>query len=298
MDRHRPGLEIGPSHSPFAPKKDGYQVHILDHMSREQLVDKYREHKVDLAAIEDVDFVWQGESFVELTDLPKHYRWIIASHVIEHTPDLIGFLLECDSVLDDRGVVSLVIPDKRYCFDHYRPITSLAQVIDGHVSKRARHTPGTVAEYCLNVVSRADCLAWNAAADGPLKLMHTLEDAKKYMQIALAGDEYLDVHAWCFVPHSFRLLIHDLHSLGLIPFREVEFVEGEGFEFFMTLGRNGTGVGKSRQEMLEIIEAELAAGVRAPADGPAVPAPIPADSRLVRLARRLKRAVLRRFAGG
>lgn len=68
---------------------------------------------------------------------------------------------------------------------------------------------------------------------------------------------YLDIHAWCFVPHSFRLIIHDLYSLGLIPFQEVDFFSTDGCEFYMTLSRNGKGITKSRLEMLEIIDAEI-----------------------------------------
>lgn len=54
------GIEIGPSHNPVAPKKEGYQVHIIDHMNREQLINKYKDHHVNLKNIEEVDFVWQG----------------------------------------------------------------------------------------------------------------------------------------------------------------------------------------------------------------------------------------------
>ncbi|MEM6433939.1 MAG: methyltransferase domain-containing protein [Cyanobacteria bacterium P01_D01_bin.115] len=162
IDRSGRGIEIGPSHNPVAPKKDGYQVHIIDHMSREQLIEKYQAHGLDLSQIEAVDFVWQGESYAELTGKTDYYDWIIASHVIEHAPDLISFINSCDEVLKADGVLSLVIPDKRYCFDHYRPITGLAKIIDNHLQKSINHTPGTIAEYFLNVVSQSGQIAWNA----------------------------------------------------------------------------------------------------------------------------------------
>ena len=38
---------------------------------------------------------------------------------------------------------------------------------------------------------------------------------------AIETTEYIDHHAWCFVPHSFRLMLHDLHLLGLTELREV-----------------------------------------------------------------------------
>src|SRR6185312_6752143 len=121
------GVEIGPSHDPIAPKRDGFRVHVIDHGTREELLAKYAgHHGLQLDRIEEVDFVWKGQSYLELTGNAKHYDWIIASHLIEHTPDLIAFLADCDSILKDDGVLSLVIPDKRYCFDRFRPVTGLA----------------------------------------------------------------------------------------------------------------------------------------------------------------------------
>jgi len=68
---------------------------------------------------------------------------------------------------------------------------------------------------------------------------------------------YLDIHAWCFVPHSFRLLIEDLHSLKLISLREIEFQDTIGHEFFITLSKNGLGHNKSRVEVSLQVEIEL-----------------------------------------
>lgn len=257
INKNGHGIEIGPSHNPIAPKSDGYKVHIIDHMSREQLIAKYKDHHVNLKNIEEVDFVWRDENYSELTGKSKYYDWIIASHVIEHTPDLIGFLNDCDAILKDDGVISLVIPDKRYCFDHYRPITGISKIIDNHFQKNKIHTPGTVAEYFLNVVSKDGSIAWNSSITGKYNLVHSLNEALQGMNSVLNEKAYLDVHAWCFVPHSFRLIIHDLFCLGLILFQEVDFFPTEGCEFYITLGRNGREINQSRLEMLNIIESEI-----------------------------------------
>lgn len=257
IDAYGVGVEVGPSHNPVAPKREGFNVHIIDHLSREGLIEKYRAHSVNLQAIEEVDFVWKGESYSELTKKEKFYDWIIASHVIEHAPDLIGFLNDCDSILKDDGVVSLVIPDKRFCFDHYRPVSAISKIIDASFSKNTIHSPGTVAEYFLNVVSKSGVIAWDASTCGEFNFVHTLDDAVNGMKSVVNDRAYLDVHAWCFVPHSFRLLIHDLYSLGLIPFQEVGFFPTAGCEFYVTLGRKGQGVKKSRMEMLDVIESEV-----------------------------------------
>lgn len=251
------GIEIGPSHNPIAPKKDGYSVHIIDHASREELIAKYKDHHVTLKNIEEVDFVWKGQPYSELTGKSKYYDWIIASHVIEHTPDLIAFLNDCDTILKDDGVISLVVPDKRYCFDHYRPITGISKIIDSHLLKRKIHTPGTVAEYFLNVVSKAGNIAWDATATGEYNFVHSLEDAVRGMNSVINKNIYLDVHAWCFVPQSFRLIIHDLFCLELIPFQEIEFFTTEGCEFYITLGRKGKGISQTRLEILGALESEI-----------------------------------------
>src|SRR5690554_6470647 len=73
LDRDGRGLEIGPSHNPVAPKREGFRVEVVDHADRATLVGKYRGHGVDVDLIEDVDFVWSGESYAELTGQSSHY---------------------------------------------------------------------------------------------------------------------------------------------------------------------------------------------------------------------------------
>lgn len=258
IDISGPGIEIGPSHNPLAPRKDGCNVQIIDHAGQDELREKYRGHGVNLDNIEPVDFVWRGEPYAELTGKRKHYDWVIASHLIEHVPSLIDFFTDCDDILKDDGVLSLIIPDKRCCFDHFRPLTGLAQVVDSHLGKRTVHTPGTAVEYLLNIVSKADQIVWTQGSPGDYRFIHSQDEASRALRDAQSSSSYKDYHAWCFVPHSFRLLIHDLHMLGLIPFRELDFFPTEGSEFFMTLSRKGRGTPCTRLEMLRKIEAELA----------------------------------------
>jgi predicted SAM-dependent methyltransferase len=259
IDRNGFGVEIGPSHSPIAPKREGFKVHVIDHTTREQLRHKYKTEPVVLENIEEVDFVWSGQSYAELTGKPNFYDWVIASHVVEHSPDLIAVLADCDSLLKDGGVLSLAIPDKRLCFDHFRPITGLARIIDSHHAGNAIHSVGSVAEYFMNVVSKGGKGGWDAHSLGEYRFFHSDKDALEGMRAVREDKAYLDIHNWCFVPHSFRLVLDDLHTLGFTRLREVDFMPTAGFEFFVTLGRHGRGPGISRLEMLQAIESELAA---------------------------------------
>lgn len=132
------GLEIGPSLNPVVPKQEGHRIKILDHADGDTLIRKYPQHGLpqeQIDRIEDVDFVWSGEPFPDTVG-QERFDFIVASHVIEHTPDVIAFLNECADILAPGGVVCLVVPDKRFCFDRFRPLSSLGQVVDAHVQPR------------------------------------------------------------------------------------------------------------------------------------------------------------------
>jgi predicted SAM-dependent methyltransferase len=260
LDLDKAGLEIGPSHNPVAPKKMGYSVEIIDHLDREGLIKKYEGHGVQLDNIEEVDFVWHGERYADLTGKSHYYNWIIASHVIEHTPDLIAFINECDEILAEDGLLSLAIPDKRYCFDHFRPLSSIASVVNSHARGDRNHPPGSIAEYFCNVVKLGNHIAWDETMQGDYSMVHTLEDAIRGMRDVSEAGVYIDIHRWCFVPHSFRLLIHDLSALGLIHLGEVDFHPTQGCEFYMTLGRAKRTMTSSRIDWLRQIDAESATG--------------------------------------
>ncbi len=257
INKNGTGIEIGPSYNPIAPKKEGYNVHIIDHLSKEELLAKYKDFHVDLKKIEEVDFIWKGEKYVDLIGKKKYYDWIIASHLIEHTPDLIDFFSNCDEILKDNGIISLAIPDKRYCFDHFRPITGISKIIDHHYQKIDKHTVGTVAEFYLNVVSKAKNIAWDPFTNGEYALVHSLDETKQKINTLIEENKYMDLHSWCFTPNSFRLIINDLNLLGLISFKEIEFYPTEGCEFFVTLGKDAKGVETPRLELLKMIEDEI-----------------------------------------
>lgn len=257
------GLEIGPSYSPVAAKKDGYNVEILDHCTKEELIAKYGEHFVDHDAIEKVDYVSHGEPYAELIGRRNTYDWVIASHVIEHVPDLIGFINNCADLLSEDGILSLAIPDKRYCFDRLRPISGLSQTIDCHLEKRTTHSKGKLAEYLINVVRLDKDIAWKPEialeqSYERISYVHTLEQVIQEMEKVELSGEYYDLHAWCFTPNSFRLIIEDLYNLGFIKLREMKFDPGDGFEFYVTLAANGNGHGIERRTLARRIEVEQA----------------------------------------
>lgn len=236
LNKEGHGLEIGPSHNPMAPKNAGYKVQVLDHCTAKELRVKYTGHPVNLDNIEEVDFVWRGEPLSELIGREHCYDWIVASHVIEHMTDLVGFLQQCEKLLATNGRLSLVVPDKRYCFDYYRWPSNTGDALQAFTDKRVRHSPGTVFDHFANNAKLGDSITWSKHDRGDVKMAYKLDDVEAVWIKALKNDEYIDSHSWKFTPSSFRVILHDLQKLGLTNLYEVGGFDTVGSEFWITLG--------------------------------------------------------------
>ena len=138
------GLEVGPSYNPFLPKTKGFRVETIDHADAATLREKYRD---DAGQIEEVDYISDGRSMAEIIGRPERYDFIFASHVIEHVTDIVRFLQDCETLLKPAGRLVLAVPDKRYCFDVLRPLTTVGQALQAYVEKRQRHPAGVLYDH-------------------------------------------------------------------------------------------------------------------------------------------------------
>lgn len=256
IDRDGLGLEIGPSHNPVAPKAQGFDVRIVDHLSQDELRAKYQDHNVILDNIEAVDFIWKGEPLEEVVGIDERYDWIIASHVIEHMQDPVRFIRSCQKVLKPGGILSLAIPDKRYCLDYLRPPSSTGDVLQAYLDKRTRHTPGQIFDSFSFAAQRGGSISWNSHAGGAVELLHAHGLAGLMLQNYLATDDYVDVHGWVFTPSSFRLIICDLNALGYLNIREAAFVPTIGCEFFVAFTNEPVLELPDRLELAELARRE------------------------------------------
>lgn len=249
------GLEIGPSHNPAAPKSAGFNVETVDHTDRPGLLEKYQEDQgINLAAIEEVDHVWTGGGLCDLVGRPGGFDWIIASHVVEHMPDLVFFLTECQALLKPDGILSLVVPDKRFCFDHLRRLSSTGDVVQAHLEKRTRHTPGQVFDHFVGACKLDESGSWHRDSRGRIGSVHSPDFARAMHEASLASPEYFDVHGWVFTPSSFRLVIHDLNALGYTALDEVAFTGTRDCEFFVNYANRAP---REVQDRLELAKQAL-----------------------------------------
>lgn len=231
-------IEIGPSYSPLVAKRDGWNTFIIDHASREDLVAKYRDNPVlDVSKIEEVDFTWTSGSIADAVPAGQHgtFDAFVASHVIEHTTDLVAFLKAAEMLLREGGQVLLVVPDKRKCFDLFRPLSSTGQAIEAYTDKRSRHTMTTFLNHWLNVAVKPDGGGCFPLSDNrPMQFAHPPLGLEDWMGFSNA-DHYIDAHAWSWTPSSFELMILELGQLGFINLRTEVVTEAENLEFYVRL---------------------------------------------------------------
>lgn len=175
----------------------------------------------------------------------------IASHVIEHVPDPITFFKSLDCLLTADGVVSLAVPDKRYCFDFFRPLTLAPAWIEAFERRSVRHSRRNLFEYFAYQANNGKRFVWDQYDPVNLRLAGELVWAKTNVDAAGASesDPYVDCHAWCFTPSSFKLLIFELNYIGLIEFRVERLFKTAGCEFIVLLR-------KDREKKAPPIEAE------------------------------------------
>jgi len=232
-------LEIGPGYSPVLTRSSGWDVYTLDHASADELRSKYANADVDTSRIEAVDFIWRGGP-LELAVPPIHHGTFdacIGSHLIEHMPDIISFFQSLRRLVTPAGVVSLVVPDKRFCFDFFQPITMTGDVLEAYRAKRDRHTSTAVFNAATNMVRAGGLVSWGQQPTGPLTFEDgNLQAANESFFAKDESHEYRDVHGWYFTPSSFRLIIMELGWMGHIDFAEISRAETVNCEFFVTLG--------------------------------------------------------------
>jgi SAM-dependent methyltransferase len=231
-------LEIGPSYSPFAPRSKGWNSFSLDHATQEELRSKY--HDFPVVRIEPVDYVWKGGPIDMAIPAAEHgsFDAIIASHVIEHIPDPIGFFLSASVLLREDGFISLVIPDKRTMFDFFKPVTVTSDYLEAHYRRRTRHSKKTAFNnFAFNVHEKAE-LTWSTRAVGEFTFfVDELVEAKRAFDQTIEEESapYVDFHCTVYTQSSFALIILELSQLGVLPFTIARTFPTAGCEFYVTL---------------------------------------------------------------
>jgi hypothetical protein len=233
--REMRGLEIGAFDLPFIEPDEG-NVEFLDYATSEELREQARSaegHSPDFVA--PVKYV---ATLGDWADVPEgHYDWIAAAHVIEHAPSMIDWLRTAARRLKNNGILFLVIPDKRYTFDYFRPESTLGKILEDHVLGKVRPGPAEVfdSHYYTRDLDPDDLWKKEKAivfdpqpASGAMDLMSS------------TADQYIDVHCNIFSQSGFTGIINTLCGGSFVPFYvdDIGTVDKGGIDFHCVLRRN------------------------------------------------------------
>lgn len=213
------GLEIGPLDAGVADETID-DVRFVDVFDQQGIRDHYRnDPNVLLELVPEIDFpLYQdgrARSIAEAAAPEAPYDWVIASHVIEHVPDLIGWLRQLAELSADGARLLLAVPDRRYCFDRHRPPTTVGEALVAYQEGHTRPSVRAVYDFFSTVVGVDTRGLWRGARPpGRGARIHDQGYALAQVEKARAG-EYVDCHVWTFTPESLLEQVKELRSLGL-----------------------------------------------------------------------------------
>ncbi len=270
------GLEIGPLAAPWVRKDEG-DVFYVDHTDAEGLRRKYATNPVlkdSLDQIVDIDCViGESQGIHEAVADQAPFDYVIASHLIEHIPDPITWLSDIASVLRPSGILSLVIPDKRFTFDMNRRTTEISDLVDAYLRRLRNPSFRQAYDFISKEITETVDLVgvWAGTRDYAAVVRSDVPDpdvaALQLCRTIQSSDQYVDVHCSVFTPESFLTLYEKLARLGLIEFEVAHFVSTEidQMEFHVSLRR--TDVTLDSDSAMELQLASIPQARRSTASG-------------------------------
>ena len=206
------GLEIGPLDLPMIEPDEGH-CDFADYHSTDEL----RRMAAELEGtnpdfVPYIDYV----TAAGYDAVPRDYDWIAACHVIEHIPDMIGWLRAIGDHLKAGGILFLAIPSKHYTFDVHRRVTTLTEALDCHEGKLIRPSFSQVFDFFYfyaTGIKPHDIWAGRPPPPPERNFAKALEAAR------IAQNQYYDVHCSVFTPESFETLMREMIDAALIPYQ-------------------------------------------------------------------------------
>ncbi len=223
-------LEIGPFNRPLMA---GPNVKYFDLMSQEDLMRRAELEGLEQSSVPFIDFHHKSG---DLTVINECFSLVVSSHVLEHQPDLVRHLQSVSSLLSDGGHYAFVIPDSRYCFDHFIYPSNLVSVVKEYEEKRVKPDIWNVIEHRALTCHNDPVQHW-ANNSGPsfMNLSERWVAAQK--EFEELEDSYIDVHCWQFTPESLERVLKGLRELKLIQLDIVDIFQTlkNDLEFFVLL---------------------------------------------------------------
>ena len=227
-------LEIGPF---FNPVCVGENVAYFDIIDQEALRARATEigYKEAINRIPYIDYV---SPIGDLNIIHKKFDAVISCHAIEHQLDLIAHLQSVSKMLTDGGLYYMIIPDKRYCFDHYMAESTIAEVLSNYYDKKQTHSLKSVIEHRALTTHNSAMMHWNNSHGNPENVENRIQNAIK--EYEHAEGKHIDVHAWYFTPYSISKIISMLNKMNYIDLAVNKIIPTTygNLEFYVVLEPN------------------------------------------------------------
>lgn len=257
-DKEKRILELGPLNRPIIKKNEYSNVFYADIRSTEEVKELYSGNdylnttgiQVDIDTIENIDFVLK-KSYKETFSEAEHFDYIVASHVLEHTTDLIATLQDLATVLKPNGKLCIIYPDKRYCFDHFREEASFRDAFDVFSNGIAASAHMVLDFYFSAIDENSPIKFWYPDKIEELLPNNSFNKAKEHYKEALQGKRMDDVHYWPFSDYGFGKFLYDCLRAELLPYHCVELhaTAESTQEFLVILEKKEACIDKSLDEL-------------------------------------------------
>ena len=218
------GIEYGPLHRVIMPRDLCPKVRYVDFKPRDQLVRHYaKDPNVDVSLIPEIDIVTSGRKITEFVD-DESIDFVVASHVLEHVPNFIGWLETNLRLLRPGGRIALAFPDRRFCFDLAKQPTSFHEVVAAYLEQRTQPNFTQICDHIINSRKVTPVEVWNGTLNSEnAPRVHGLANALTTLAGLVHKKEYHDVHCWKFSDAEFMDMIQNIKSYFDLPFDLVSF---------------------------------------------------------------------------
>jgi hypothetical protein len=216
LDLELPGIEISPLFRPTVKKSES-QVFYVDVCTADESRQKHKHYQHD--PILEIDVLWKpGEQLKKCVPPSSLFNWAIASHVLEHVPDPLGWINQILEILPIGGILSLALPRKEYCFDKFRNDTTTAELIEAWIQKYQVPSSRQIYDFISKSVSNGYI---REDSDGFVNFLdcersYSDIEAFAFVKRIFQNEEYLDAHCSVFNPKTITQIFDDLTKLGIV----------------------------------------------------------------------------------
>jgi SAM-dependent methyltransferase len=203
-------LEIGPG---CAPKLKGKNVRYFDVKSKEELQDRYKNDPGFAQIPEEIHYVDKAGS---LKNIGERFDVVFSSHVIEHAIDLVAHLKEVETLLEENGLYVVVVPNKNFTFDFFKPVSVIEDVVTKHLSPIKTLSLRSVLLEANRRTHNSAARHWaNDHGQISLNKEGIRKSIAQFEKTAANGVAASGYHNWIFTEEAFVEIINGLYELEL-----------------------------------------------------------------------------------